>query len=307
MDALGQDVWDTPRNWRTWIIIVLLALLAHLLLFLFRFSWVSPTHPPRVDIHEINQKKLEEIRKQWKKWNQPKQLLLDKNKSLPSAKEAPKDARYMSDKNIRVEKEQRAKQTNVIPRPNIAPSHPKAAPIRPQTHSLPKLGDLGVPFKLTPQNQRPNSSSEPDPRIAQQGGDQSLLDKNLPEGSENLLNAQESVYYSFYARLYEAVGQIWQAQIAEIPYQRQILSGDYTTNVDVVLDRDGNLIAVNLIQGSGVTEFDNAVSTSWHKIDHFPNPPKGLLDAQGQVHTGWSFTVEIGQGLMNLVPPSRTY
>jgi protein TonB len=141
------------------------------------------------------------------------------------------------------------------------------------------------------------------------GGEQYVADKNLPEGSENLLNAEESVYYSFYARLYDAIGPIWASRLREISQTARVQPGDYTTSVDVVLDPEGNLVEVRLLQSSQVREFDEAVHSSWSKIGKFPNPPKGLIKEDGKVHTGWNFTVQVGgggAGLM-LMPPERAY
>src|SRR4051794_20500662 len=98
---------------KTWIYFLIIALLFHLLLFTLHLDWLGHAPPPRVEIQTIDPKKLDAVRKQWK----DKGLLLNKDKSKPKEKEAPPDARYFSDRNIHVEKEQRAKDTNVIPKP----------------------------------------------------------------------------------------------------------------------------------------------------------------------------------------------
>src|SRR4051812_2280515 len=97
-------------NWRPWAIALLLALLWHAALLLPRIPWMLPSGRSRVDVHTIDPKKLDAIRKKW-----DRQLLLDKSKA-PSEAIAPKDARYFSDKNRSVEKEQRAKETTLLPK-----------------------------------------------------------------------------------------------------------------------------------------------------------------------------------------------
>lgn len=317
------------RRWGPWIIAAILALLFHVLILFPKipgllFSNQSVTHP-RVDIKQVDPRKLEAIRRQWK--DREKALLLDKNLHVPTAKEPPPDARYMSDRNIRVEKEQRAKQTTVIPKagapgepaaPQLAqPAQPKTAPPKSESrsmHKLPSLGNLGVPLPAAPTQPAPRQpvASSHQAGNAVNGGDdagaQSIRDPNLPEGSENLLNAQESVYYSFYSRLYEAIGPVWQSKIRQAARSRRLQPGEYTTSIDVVFDKDGNLVAINQLNGSGIDEFDKAASSAWHSIGRFPNPPSGLLNEEGQVHTGWTFTVQLNQG-MNLesLPPERVY
>ena len=158
------------------------------------------------------------------------------------------------------------------------------------------------------------SSPPPDPGKQNQplksaaGGDQAIVDQNLPLGGENLLNTQESVYYSFYSRLYESVGPLWQSKIRAVPYHRKVPPGEYTTVVDVVFDRAGYLIAIKRLQSSGIEDFDQVAENSWKKIGRFPNPPTGLLNAEGEVHTGWSFTVRVEDGFrLQYLPPERSY
>jgi hypothetical protein len=282
-------------------------------------SWLGAVRPPRVELQQVDPAKLEAIRQQWKR-NQPQGILLDKDKNRPSEKDAPKDARYLSDRNIRVEKEQRAKETNILPKPGhpnaeTRPLEEKAQRATPSEQTpareMPKLGNLGVPFKLTPNRKAQDAKRARAGGVippSEQGGDQFVDEKNLPVGSENLLNAQESVFYSFYARLYEAIGPIWQSNVHEVPRHRRVDPGDYSTTVDVVLDREGHLIRVRYLNNSGIREFDDAVEKSWHRVGHFPNPPSGLVNENGEVHTGWTFTVQVGAGFnMEYLPPERNY
>jgi TonB family protein len=327
--AIGEE----PRSWKPWLLALLTALLFHVLLLAQHFHWADPTTPPRIEVQQVDPKKLEAIKRQWQQQakNTPKQLLLDKNKNAPSEKEAPKDARYESDRNIRVEKEQRARETNVIPIPRQAiegaqksqssqakqqskqAEHESKAEKASKVHPLPSLGSLGIPFHLERPAKKKQEVAQADPEEAkpaerpwQPGGDQALNDRALPEGNENLLNTQESVYYSFYARIYETIGPIWQSIIHEIPSQRRLMQGEYSTVVDVVFDREGNLVAVRRMHASGIPEFDAAVDAAWKRAPRFPNPPTGLLNEAGEVHTGWTFTVNVGNGF-NFMPPTRNY
>jgi len=141
----------------------------------------------------------------------------------------------------------------------------------------------------------------------EEGGDQNIVDRTLPEGSENMLNTKQSIYYSFYSRLYEAIGPIWQSRAREVPYRRQLSPGDYVTIVDIVLDRDGNLVETRYLQSAGVADFDDAVESSWRKIGRFPNPPRGLLNAEGKLHIVWSFTFQIDNRVPDTIPAAATY
>jgi hypothetical protein len=310
---------DDRIRWRLWLFIGLLVLLLHYLISLTDIDWNATSPPMPVEIQQVDPQKLAQIREQWRKRDQS--ILLDKDKNRPNDATKPKDARYFSDKNIRVEKEQRARQTNVLPTPgNPAPKTQAQQESKPKTKSepmmkdLPDLSDLGVPLHLNATRPRPQeefperNATEAHPRSGDDAGDQAVMDRDLPQGAENMLNAEESVYYSFYSRMYEAIAPIWQSRIREVTPTQKINPGDYTTVVDVVMDKEGNLIAVNQINGSGIIALDQAVVSSWQKIGHFPNPPKALLNAQGEVHTGWTFTVQLSQGAgLEYAPPQRVY
>lgn len=309
---------ELPRlfSWKSWLPFLLLALLWHAIILWLRPAWTPPLSPPRVEVKQVDPRKLEAIRQKWRQMekNEPKQLLLNKDRSKPKEDvPPPDDARYMSDRNIRVKKEQRARDSQVIPRPGQQ-ARPQQKQQQPRSRTMPPaLNQLGVPMGLSQNKPQPTRKAQPapdpdPPQNSTPGGDQSILDKNLPEGSENLLNAQESVYYSFYARIYESVGPIWESQIRQVPARRRVQQGEYSTTVDIVLDREGNLLEIRWIRTSGIPEFDAAVSNSWRRVGRFPNPPHGLLDARDQVHTGWTFTVQVGQGFnLQYLPPERNY
>lgn len=271
---------------------------------MIRWEWSPPQILPPVDIQQIDPKKLDAIRRQWRQ----RSLLLDKDKTKPTEpltqeeKEKLKDARYFSDRDIRVEKEQRARESNVIPKPHSqGKSHPrsKSTPRK----SLP-LSHLALPFNLDrkPQESRSGSSAP-----ASLGGDQAIDDPHLPVGGENLLNAQESIFYSFYARLYETIGPLWQRRTREAILQSPVPPGEYVTVVDVVLDPRGDLIEIIFLQRSGLEAFDKSVIDTWHEVRQFPNPPKGLLDREQRVHMAWKFTVNIDPRFgLNYLPPQRS-
>lgn len=310
VSAASQDnatQWDLPRNSRRALIVALVAAaLLHLLALLGPWAklltLLTPAPPSRVQIEQVDPAKLDAIRKKWRESD--KSLLLQKDKAKPKEQvEAPPDARYQSDRNIRVEKEQRARQSDVMPKPGGGGEKSRAAPQAPLPAPLPALGNLGVPL---PHPSRAQQAQSPAHSAADQAFDQAILDDRLPEGSENLLNAQESVYYSFFARMYETIGPMWRSRISGLMPRPRLQPGDYTTQVDVVMDSAGNVLDVRILRSSGVPEFDQVVSSSWFSAKQFPNPPRDLLDAEGRVHTGWTFTVRLSPGLgIYFAPPER--
>lgn len=286
-----------------WIAAILLTLVLHALLIFSHIpqSWIfwgGSTPPPPVRINQVDPAKLEQIRKQWRRERQ-KSLLL--NKDLSPAKPSPDnpDARYLSDRNRRVEREQRARENTAIPHSAPPPR------TRPRSERMRPLSALGVPMPL--RNREPEPPREEDQR---ESGDQYVKDPTLPEGDQNLLNTQESVYYSFYARIYEAVAPRWQSRMRELLRNPQWRRGEYVTHMEAILDEDGTLVDTVYTQSSGITAFDEVASETWRRIGRFPNPPRGLLNEKRQVRIGFSYTVTVSlqpDSPIQFSSPQRTY
>ncbi len=299
----GEDETSSHHRWKFWLAVLILSLLIHVLFFASRGYFWQAERPSRYEVQEIDPAKLDQIRKQWK---EPEKFALGK-KDQPETEE-PKNARYASDKNRSVEKEQRARNYAPAPVPGDASrvgpegQAPKSQPkpkqeARPKSQTTP-LSNLGVPLKLSSKPPKPEvEETPPDQKTRDESqtvgnaADQ-YIDDGLPVGSQNILNTRESIYYSFYARIYEQVGPNWSSLIREVPYHQQVSPGEYTAVVDVVLDEDGNLRDITFLRFSGVREFDDAITQAWKKIQRFPNPPKGLLNEKGEVHMSWKFTVD---------------
>lgn len=293
-----------------WILWLGAALALHLLLF-----WVIPHLPapqsasPRVEVTQIDPSQLDSLKRQWRE----KALLLSKDSDAPKDNAPPpQNARYSSDRNRTVERETRAAETDVLPRPGRpgAPGDSETPAERSESRPLPPLSQLGVALPGTQADQAREARKKPESRggpSGQTGADQAIPDRNLPLGGENLLNTEESRFHSYYSRLYEAVAPIWKSYVQEVPQRQALRKGDYITSAEVFFDREGNLAEVVIIESSGVPEFDQAVRASWSRIKRAPNPPKDLLGPRGRVRTGWTFTVQIGTGAPINLAPQRIY
>lgn len=280
-------------------VFLLLACALHWILMKQKWVWFPATPPPRVDLQEISPEQLKKLKSKWKE----KSLLIDRTPKPKTETQAPDDARYFSDRNIRVEREQRAKDFSPTVQP-LGKEATQGSRSKTKQRPLPSLKDLGLP--LFAAGQRKPAHEQTSTQGRDLGGHQYIADQQLPQGSENLLNAKESVYYSFYSRIYDSVGPLWQSKTRVSAPATRLLEGDYATVVDVVLDEKGNLVGVNLVKSSGVTLFDEIVNDCWKKLAKFPNPPKGLLNSDRQIHMGWTFTVRISKGMF-FNAPDRNY
>jgi len=296
---------DDKKRPLVWLIIALLTLLAHFAFFKIVPLISTPGAPPRVEISQIDPQKLESIRKAWEK-EKAQTLLLNKNPSLPKDAEKPKDARYASDRNRVVEKEQLARDTDTLQSKSTRKATRKES--KAASQKLKSLSKFGIPLHLD-SKPRPETLADGTPESKDsRGADQAILDKKLPQGSENLLNTEESIFYSFYARVADVVIPSWRSLIRNAPLQKLPQPGDYTTEVDVVLDSQGNLVGVTHLADSGIREFDEIATTVFKKTPKFPNPPQALVKPDGFVHMGWTLTVQMGSGSgLNYLPPERIY
>lgn len=122
--------------------------------------------------------------------------------------------------------------------------------------------------------------------------------KDVSKGLQTMLTTREFVYYSYYARIKEQISQYWEPNVREkvkIIYRqgRNIASAqDRVTQLMIVLDNQGQLLRVEVITQSGVHDLDDAAVESFRSAAPFPNPPKGMVEADGTIKIRWDFILE---------------
>lgn len=122
--------------------------------------------------------------------------------------------------------------------------------------------------------------------------------KDVDQGLETLLNAREFKYYSYYNRIRRQLSQHWEPKVRVKLSQlfkqgRHIAaSTDRITKLIVVLDRSGNLVKVQVLKESGVTDLDDAATEAFQSAAPFPNPPTGIIENDGTVKIRWDFVLE---------------
>ncbi len=289
---------------------------------------------PATPLLRLNPKQVADLQKKWKKLEQKQQqqrpLLIDRSKEETpkdphkepetTTTPRPEEARYESNRNKRVEREQRARKSLLMPDPSrsasIDASQAKAAPLksrakqrqsgssqrssspplalsptvrRPNEHThLPPVSALGLAFHFTP-------ATSPGWDAPSAGGQQTLFFENdLPEGEENLLNTRESIYYSFFLRIHDTTAPFWLAEIARRNAQLQDLpEGDHWTILEITLDAEGYLKESRVVYGSGSQSLDDAALDAWAKAPPMSNPPAGLMDKKKEIHLTRAFLLRV--------------
>jgi TonB family protein len=120
--------------------------------------------------------------------------------------------------------------------------------------------------------------------------------KDLEDGESTALNAKKFKFAAFFNRVKRAVAQEWNPTAI---YLRNDPSGnvygvkDRITVLRVHLAPDGRLVGSNVIQSSGVGFLDDEAQDAFRRAQPYANPPKDLLESDGQVHFTFAFIFEL--------------
>lgn len=123
------------------------------------------------------------------------------------------------------------------------------------------------------------------------------LPNDVRIGSFTALNTDRYLFYTFYARIEESIRFRWESRVEQAirnlgPAAMVNLGNkDWTTNVEFLLDSDGNVKKALIMKESGVTSFDASAVRAFQEAAVFPNPPQEMIQEDGFIHLKFSFTV----------------
>lgn len=242
-------------------------------------------------------KKLEKIKKVEKL---DKQIVEQEEKSRNQ--ETPNDTRFLSAQNQKVEKQtvatNRGEFRNLKKDAKVDSAISKPGKKLSFAEMTPKLGK----FKAYDPSAMKEEAPSETPEQADAGGAQASATsdylKDVDQGLETLLNAREFKYYSYYNRIRRQLSQHWEPKVrvklSQMFKQGRYLAAatDRITKLVVVLDTKGNLVKVQMLKDSGVTDLDDAAIEAFQSAAPFPNPPKGIVESDGTVKIRWDFVLE---------------
>jgi len=295
----------------TFVSFFALSLFIHLLA-LIAFTWTRLDREPAPERIEVEFKTPDELvpaepadgeKKPARAAQLPRNQIVEQQKRLND--EVDKDTRFLSAFDQKVIKQTRAEQAGKFNNTALGSNKTagskqgaKTKTAKTEKHKktepgeLPDLKDLLPKYAMDPgQEGRPSDKN----------GDPSATDdylKDVQSGLQTLLSTREFVYYAYYNRIKEALRQHWEPTVREkvkIIYRqgRTIASAkDRVTQVLVTLDKKGELVKVEVLTQSGVTDLDNAALEAFRAAAPFPNPPKGMVEADGTVKIRWDFVLE---------------
>lgn len=124
--------------------------------------------------------------------------------------------------------------------------------------------------------------------------------KNIKDGDRTMLNTKEFVYFSYFRRIRQQLEVAWNRNLSSVlamHFQggRQLASSqNYVTQLVVVLNRQGHITNVQLRSASGMKDLDKVAIDAFNQAGPFPDPPSGIVEADGYIRIPWDFIVQSG-------------
>lgn len=109
-------------------------------------------------------------------------------------------------------------------------------------------------------------------------------------GNVTALNTDQYRYYSFNQRLLQRFIPLWGDRVRSALWQwikennAPAVSKTWVTNVELILDKKGEVLEVRPFRLSGLWSIDDAAISSFKDVRNVPNPPAEMVDDNGYIH-----------------------
>ena len=156
------------------------------------------------------------------------------------------------------------------------------------------LASLPSPWAITNKEgiQDPVMASHADSALS--GAPQNdLIDERTSD--ELNLNTKEYLYTTYINRIRRLVNFYWQQNLDNLPSSVRLSKSQYHSAVDVILNSDGALEFIEVVDECGAPELDEAIVSAFKLAGPFPHPPEGLISKDGRVYLPeMGFDVKLG-------------
>ena len=119
---------------------------------------------------------------------------------------------------------------------------------------------------------------------------QERLPPGVRLGGITALNTDQHRFYSFNQRLLSRFVPIWGERVRRALYQwlkdnnAPAISKSWVTNVEVIMNKEGEILDVQPFRLSGLWSIDQASIESFQGVKNVPNPPQEMIDENGYIH-----------------------
>jgi len=115
------------------------------------------------------------------------------------------------------------------------------------------------------------------------------------------LNADEFLFAGFLNRVKRMVSFYANQTLSNARPRVPVTKMAYDLTINAMLDAEGNLVAVEVTDESGIPAFDEAIVEAWRLAAPFENPPPGMVSEDGFIHIDdFGFHIEIGRAKAEL-------
>jgi protein TonB len=122
--------------------------------------------------------------------------------------------------------------------------------------------------------------------------------KGIRESDRTLLNTKEYIFYGYFQRIRQRLELAWVPLLREKIVKiyrsgRKIATNmDHQTKLLVILNQGGEIVRVQILSESGSQDLDDAAVRAFNQAGPFPNPPKGIVDANREIQIPWEFVLK---------------
>lgn len=297
--------------------LLLWALLFSLVLHVFAVIYMNwrPAYAPMAEpqaIEVVDVPTEDFLRKKVAQAKRPKEIA--ETEKLKNDEVDP-NARFLSDKNQKAEKQTRAKQVDDFRKHEGTGllSDAKTKGVIPPTSEEKQKSKIsasdmdGIPLHPTPNagiKRNWKTLSMKDLSILGNGLPMGATDDRLDgvaDGNQTVLSTREFQYYSYYYRIKQTLRQYWKPNVERrlaVIWSRgtKLKDGEMVTQLLVMLDQKGEVAKISTVASSGIRDIDDAAVEAFHKASPFPNPPRGIIDQDGLVRIRWDFILKAQAG-----------
>lgn len=122
--------------------------------------------------------------------------------------------------------------------------------------------------------------------------------EGIEEGEGTFLNTRGWKYATYFNRIKQAIAAAWDplSPLEKRDPDRSMFGhNDRFTLLGVTLDDNGHVKSLVVEQTSGVDFLDRAALSAFRTAEPFVNPPKGIVDAHGEIKFSFGFFLEMGR------------
>lgn len=180
-----------------------------------------------------------------------------------------------------------------------APAAPKKKAEQPGEQGTSNDGPAGVPVPPSvgsPKQVNLQPSADALARAIGKGPGSPDYLRDIDDGEMTALNAKKWNHAPFFNRVKRAVANEWHPDLVYVrndPRGNVYGVKDRVTVLRVRLAEDGKLVGWTVMQSSGVEFLDEEAVQAFKRAQPFPNPPKALMGADGEIQFNFGFIFEL--------------